>query len=309
MKKLAVGVQSAVWYKEDNPAESICYIKECGFETIDFGIADMFFRTFNKETCTSFFDKSVEELLAYYKPLKEACEENDVSIAVAHGLFPIAYPGEDAVNDYLIEVTEKMMAVNAYLGCKAIVIHPLNQPNIRKAAEIEYNMNIYRRLMPAAKKYGVTVCLENIFKHYGYDCYEGACADANEVCRYIDTLNEEAGEKLFGLCLDIGHVKVEGRNLYQFITTVGERIVVLHIHDNEGNSDSHMIPYTQVDRTGGRLAIDWESFIRGMREIGYEGALTFETAHGMDVFPRELQASVLRLISDIGKYFRNRIIG
>lgn len=308
MKKLAVGVQSAVWYDENNPAESIRYIKECGFETIDYGLMGPFFGSFNKETCTCFFDKSIEELYEYYRPLKEACEKYDVSIAVTHGLFPIAYPGETTVNDYLIGVTEKMIAVNAYLNCPAIVIHPMNRPELRKEEEIEYNMNIYRRLIPEAKKYGVTICLENIFKHYGYDCYEGACADAKEVCRYIDALNEEAGENIFGLCLDIGHVKVEGRNLYQFITTVGERIVVLHIHDNEGNSDSHMIPYTQVDRTGERLAIDWECFIRGLREIGYEGALTFETAHGMDVFPRELQPTVLRLISAIGKYFRNRII-
>lgn len=307
MKKIAIGVQSSIWYNEKKPAESFKYIKECGFDAIDYGIADMFNSTWDKEKLTSFFDQSEEELFAYYKPMKDAAEENDISIALAHGLFPVYYPGEDTKNDYLIEVTKKMFAVCQYLGCKYIVLHPVPRPDLHKAVEKEYNLQFYRRLIPEAKKYHITICLENLFKHRDHECFEGACSDAYEACWYIDKLNEEAEERIFGLCLDVGHVNVAGRNLYQFITTLGDRIVTLHIHDNDGNSDSHLIPYTQVDRTGGRLSIEWENFIRGLKEIGYEGVLSFETAGGIHLLPEELRKSGFRFISDIGKYFRKRI--
>lgn len=307
MKKLAIGVRSKWWYDETNPDESIKFIKECGFEAIDYGINGLFDASFEEEKLTSFFDKSLDELYVYYKPLKEALEKHDVFISQTHGIFQIYYPGEDAKNDYLIKVTEKMIAVCKYLDCPAIVIHPWSGPDLHKAEEKQRNMDIYRRLIPAAKEYGVTVCLENLNQKYGLEYYEGACADAYEACEYVDALNAEAGGNVFGFCLDTGHVKITGRNLYQFITTLGSRITLLHIHDNDGRSDSHMLPYTQVDRTGFRLSTDWEAFIRGIREIGYEGAISFESSRGIRIPPIELRKAVLRFLCEIGKYFRRRI--
>lgn len=307
MKKLEVGVQSGNWYDESRPEESIRFIKECGFEAIDYNINNLYDSTFDKATLTSFFDKSLDEIFEYYKPLKNAATENDISIAQLHGLFPMYFPGEDERNEYIIEVAEKMFAVCEFLNCKSIVIHPWSGPDIHKAEEKQINLNIYRQLIPAAKKHGVIICLENLFKHYNLDCFEGACSNAEEACWYIDTLNAEAGEDIFGFCLDVGHACVTGGNLYQYITTLGKRLTVLHIHDNDGVSDSHMIPYTQMDRRGARLRIDWEKFIRGLKEIGYEGPLAFEVFRAIDVLPENLKQSGLRFVSDIGRYFRERI--
>ena len=306
MKKFLIGVRSKWWYDETKPEESIRFIKECGLEAIDYGINSLFDATFDDINLTSFFDKSLEELYAYYKPLKDALKKYDVVISQMHGIFQIYYPGEDAKNDYLTEVTEKMIAVCKYMDCPAIVIHPWSGPNIHKAEEKQRNMEMYGRLIPAAKKYGVTVCLENLNQKYGFEYYEGGCADAYEACEYVDQLNAEAGEEVFGFCLDTGHIKITGRNLYQFITTLGNRIKLLHIHDNDGITDCHMLPYTQVDRAGTKLSTDWEMFIKGIREIGYEGAISFESSRGIRIPPLELRKAVLRFLVEIGKYFRNR---
>ena len=133
--------------------------------------------------------------------MKEAAKENDISISQVHGLFPMYFPGEDARNEYIIEVTEKMFAVCEYLECKTIVVHPWPAPDKTREEEREINLNIYRKLIPAAKKYHVTICLENLFKHYDMDCYDGACSNVDEAVWYIDRLNAEAGEELFGFCL------------------------------------------------------------------------------------------------------------
>lgn len=307
MRKLEIGVQSGNWYEESRPEESIRFIKECGFEGIDYNINNLYNATFDKENLSSFFDKSLEEIFEYYKPLKEAIKKYDISISQLHGLFPMYFPGEEARNEYIIQVAEKMMAVCKYLSCKYIVIHPWSGPDLYKEEEKEVNLRIYSQLIPAAHKYGVTICLENLFKHYDLDCFSGVCSSAEEACWYIDTLNNAAGEEIFGFCLDVGHVVVTSGNLYQYIITLGKRLKVLHIHDNDGGSDSHMIPYTQMDRTGKRLRIDWEKFIRGLKEIGYEGALAFEVFRAIDVLPVELKKEGLAFVSAVGIYFRKRI--
>lgn len=309
MRKLEVSVQSGNWYDETKPEESMRFIKDCGFEGIDYNIGNLFDQTFDKEKLTSFFDKSLEELFAYFKTMKEAAKDHDIHISQNHAMFPIYFPNEDARNEYIIEVLEKMFAVSEYLECKAVVVHPWSGPTMRKEEERKVNLNFYRRLIPMAKKYGITICLENLFKHYDFDCYHGACSNAEEAIWYIDTLNAEAGEDIFGFCLDVGHAVVTGANLYQYITMLGKkRLTILHIHDNDGMSDSHLIPYTQTDRCGRRLRNNWEEFIRGLKDIGYEGPLAFETFRGIEILPEPVRPYGLRMVCEIGKYFRDNLL-
>ena len=299
--KLEVSVQSADWYDENRPEESISYIKSCGFDAIDFGIATIFKKTFDAENLTSFFDQSIEELYDYYKPLKNATEKHEIFLSQAHGLFPIYYPGQDEKNRYVVEVTEKMMAVCSFLNCKAIVVHPYANHGWQKEEEKAINLNFYRQLIPAAKQYGVTVCLENLY-NWKNKHIEGACTDASEACWYVDTLNAEAGEDVFGFCLDVGHANMMGKNIYQYIITLGKRLTVLHIHDNDSINDGHMMPYTQTS-----FSVDWEGFLRGLKEIGYEGPLAFETFLATRQMPKEVEQETLRLISAIGRYFRKQL--
>ena len=307
MEKLEIGVQSGNWYDESRPVESIRFIKECGFEGVDYNINNVFNATFDKEKLTSFFDKSLEELYTYYKPLKDVLITEGIALSQFHGLFPMYYPGEDDVNEYLIKVTEKMMAVCKYLNCRMIVIHPWSSPGQPKEVEYEANLGFYRKLIPAAKKYGVMICLENMFKHHHLKCIEGACSTVEEACWYVDTLNNEAGEEIFGFCFDVGHANVMNRNIYQYITTLGKRLTTLHIHDNNGTTDSHLIPYSQLDVTDSRTNIQWDEFLRALREVGYEGPLAFEIFRGIHVLPEIVRKDGLKLASSIGRYFRSEL--
>ena len=112
-----------------------------------------------------------------------------------------------------------------------------------------------------------------------------ACADASEAIRYIDTLNEEAGEEIFAFCLDTGHANLLSKNLYQYIPSLGDRLILLHLNGNTG----------------------WDEFLRALKEIGYKGDLNFETHKGIKNLPEEVRQDGIRLISSIGRYFRKRI--
>ena len=307
MKKLEISIETDGWYKEENPEESIKFIKECGFEGIDYGMNAFFKSSFDQENLTSFFDCKIEQLREYYARLKKASEEHKVSISQVHGLFPIYYPEQEEKTQYVMEIQKKMIALCRYLGSDMIVVHPWSNFALRKEEVRKINLDLYRQLIPVAKEYGVTVCLENLYTLYVDTYHEGSCTDAEEACWYIDILNKEAGEDIFGFCLDVGHANMFGKNIYQYITTLGKRLKTVHIHDNAGTCDSHMIPYTQRVMKGMGSAVDWNGFLKGLKEVGYEGPISFETFRVIQQMPDELSEYVLKLIGAMGAYFRKEI--
>ena len=114
---LRIGVQSASWYNREDPLGSFEYIKSCGFDAVDLNI-DGYLSTskLNKEGMTeTFFDQSLEEILAHFTPLKEASEKTGVVISQMHAPFPAYFPGNDALNEYIRMVMDKCFAVCEYV--------------------------------------------------------------------------------------------------------------------------------------------------------------------------------------------------
>ncbi len=308
-KPYKISVQSARWYNEEQPAESMRFIKECGFEAIDYSIDSLFRRTFDEENLTSIFDKSVSELEAYYKPMKESAAANGISVGQAHGALVIYYDDDPKLTEYMMKVTEKMFAACHYLGCSAFVIHPWigSKHNAPKEKEIEVNLGIYRRLMPAAKKYEIRICLENLWEKRDGVYIDAPCITPEEACWYIDKLNQEAEMELFGFCLDVGHVLLYEKDVCQFLKAMGSRIVAMHLHENDRRNDTHMIPYTQMGESGDATVLDWQPVIDTLKEINYQGNLSFETAYAITMLPCQVKKQALQLISGIGRCLREHL--
>lgn len=311
LKKHMVSIQSAEWYDENDDEKSMAFAKECGIEALDYNIDHVINPwEYVKGKKYPLCDKPLDEFVAHYAPLKAAAEKYGIAFSQMHAPFPTWFEDNAEATDYLLKVVEKTIAVCAYVGCPAIVVHPYQTSNaLDREKDIKINFEMYRRLMPAAKKYGVTICLENMFSCKDDHVVESAvCTDAEDFCMLIDTLNAEAGERLFGFCFDVGHANITGKNLRGYINKIGNRLTALHIHDNNGHGDMHVMPYTQItDLWGNKLATDWEGFIGGLKDIGYEGNLSFETFKTTTLFPKETHKELLSLIVAIGKYFKKRI--
>ena len=82
---------------------------------------------------------------------------------------------------------------------------------------------------------------------------------------------------------------------------------MLHIHDNDGISDLHQIPFTFTRSRENRPSTDWEGFVRGLRAAGYQGVLSFETAPVLTAFPDGMKPDVLGFIERIGEYLAGEI--
>ncbi len=303
---LKISVQSAGWFQKDDPMGSFAFIKACGFEAVDFNI-DHYLPVKklvkSEEAPTSFFDQPTEDILAFFTPLKEAAEAQGIAFSQMHAPAPVWIEGRDELTDYILMAVEKCLDVCRFVGFPALVVHPDRNPD--KELELAHNMEMYRKLIPAARRTGVKVCLENLPTHFNGRLTDGVCSTGEEVCRYIDTLNAEAGADCFGYCFDVGHANMMGCNLRDHLRKVGGRLTCLHVHDNNGTADWHTAPYTCVAPAG--LQTDWEGFILGLRDIGYRNDLNFETFRVLRHLPKPLHDMMLRYIATVGRYFRDRI--
>nr|MCR5627868.1 sugar phosphate isomerase/epimerase [Lachnospiraceae bacterium] len=103
------------------------------------------------------------------------------------------------------------------------------------------------------------------------------------------------------------HANLVGIDPEDFIVTLGDRLKVLHIHDNDGISDLHQIPFTFTRTRENTASTDWEGFLNGLYKTGFDKVLSFETGPALRAFPEEMKEKTLTFIADIGRHFAKRL--
>ena len=309
---LEIGVQSKNVVFDDNPAEGFDLLKKAGFTCCDFSLNQY---QINKEIYrginNGFFAKSVEELKDFFSPHKEGARAAGIRINQMHMPYPTFVPGaKKELNDYLWnEVGPKSLEVCHFLGCHNIVIHGFKLTRYYGSEEAEWakTEEFFDFLAPKAAEYGITMCMENLYNGLGARMVEGPGCSAYKAAERIDRMNDKYGAEVLGFCYDTGHGNLVGIDPYKFITTLGKRLKVLHIHENDGIADLHQMPFTFTRTRENTSVLDWEGVLRALKEIGFEDVLSFETAPVLDCFPVELKEDALHMIARIGEYFKTRI--
>lgn len=122
-----------------------------------------------------------------------------------------------------------------------------------------YALAALEALVAEADRLGVTLCLENMFPKSN-SLVEPA--DFVEVLQLFPTVQ---------LTLDTGHAHIGssgGKRVLEFIRTFPTRIAHIHASDNFGRDDNHL-PI-------GAGTIDFPKIVKALKEIGYDGTVTFE---------------------------------
>ena len=230
------------------------------------------------------------------KEIKEYANSLGVTFVQAHAPFPTQlkdYPGFSA------DMTKKAMQsleVAGILGAEFVVVHPVAQAQVPgDESQKEYNLKMYRSMLPIAKEYGFKICIENMWNYDGKrkSFMKNVCSDAESLVEYHDALDDEN----ITICLDIGHIALVGDDPAQAIRTIGrDRLGTLHVHDVDYFTDSHTLPYY------GKL--NWASISKALGDINYTGNINFEADNFLKGLPADEQVfkSAIGLMYSVGEH-------
>ena len=312
MHTLSVGVQSSNIIHDEHPFEGFEMLGRAGFTCCDFSLnnylpgAELYAHRRN-----DFFDRPLPALKAFFARHREAAKAAGIRINQMHMPYPIYVPGApDSINEYLAKVmAPKSMEICAFFDCPYIVIHGFKPAGDSGSERESWERTeaFLKTLAPMAKALHITICLENLYVSRGNHIVEGPCCDAAKAAARIDRINEEAGAEVLGFCFDTGHANLIGLDFEDFLTTLGDRIKTLHIHDNDGIEDLHQIPFTFARNRENKASTDWNGFLAGLAGIGFDKVLSFETGPALSAFPDRMKQDALRLIAQIGEFFAGEI--
>ena len=309
---LEIGVQTKNIVYDKDPAAGFLQMKEAGFTCGDFSLNAYLTNTsLYRQEQNVFFDQTEAQLERFFAPHKEGARAAGIRINQMHMPYPNYVPnGKKSLNDYLWNVVApKSMKICAFFGCPYIVVHGFKLAKNLGSEEAEWQRteSFLRFLAPMAKELGITICIENVYGNSGSHIVEGPCCDARKAAERIDRINGDYGAQVLGFCFDTGHATLVGLDFWDFIRILGCRLKVLHIHDNDCTADLHQIPFTFTRTRENTASTDWDGLIKGLREVGFDQVLSFETAPVLTAFPEEMKGQVLRLIAETGKYFQRKI--
>jgi len=116
-----------------------------------------------------------------------------------------------------------------------------------------------------AKKFNLIIAVENMPRVPNI---------LGQTLRHLMRILDEVKSDNLGITLDIGHAFTVDHDL-KFIETMGDRIVHVHLHDNDGAEDQHLAL--------GKGALDFRSAVQRLARIDYEGPLVLEMRNIEDV--------------------------
>jgi sugar phosphate isomerase/epimerase len=193
------------------------------------------------------------------KEFKEFAEKTGISFPQGHFYLTVNIASPDKAKREKMKDDLKLWCdlFNA-MEIKAGVLHPgSHNPDYEEAFLDELRVEMLEFMLDYSKGASFTICLENLILEY---------TKAEEILRLIGAAR--GGERL-GICLDTGHLNMNGGSCAEFVKTAGNRLKALHITDSIGDHDDHILPFG-----GGN--IDWHATMKALKEVGYSGAFNFE---------------------------------
>ncbi|WP_177994628.1 sugar phosphate isomerase/epimerase family protein [Victivallis lenta] len=191
------------------------------------------------------------------------------SIPQAHLDFVTCDPADPdpAARRHHIDSLKEQIELFAVLGVRAMVLHSGGRKARAAGWTAEQTQAValesFRELGEQAAKFGVTICLENM---YGENYELQPAYSSADLLRIIDRI----GSPQFGICLDTGHLALSKAEPHDvFIRNCGKTLKALHIADNFGVKDDHRLPYIGN-------SVDWVKTAAALRETGYDGLINFE---------------------------------
>ena len=241
-----------------------------------------------------------QKLKKLVKPVLDACNKSKLTMPAAYINFQLSDMSiEDNLGDTLTNLGEEAAKIAAETGCKHLIVSPLSA-NIIGVDTWVANRQYYLHIAEVLKGRQITILLENQTKNLGGHLVRGLCSDEVEAAEWIDSLNEAVGKEIFGFNLDVGTCNLCGQNMQEFILSLGQRLKIVTLRDNDGNQNSSMLPFTAVYE--GTSRTNWQNLIYGLRKVDFDGLFVVQMEDTAAVFSTLIRAELIKLSKIVAEY-------
>ncbi len=187
-----------------------------------------------------------------------------------------------ALDPEIRQVTLKRLSASvdlaALFNAKALICHTGFDGRHYLGSEDEWAknaLNSLKSLLERVEKGTTPLVLENVYE-----------LDP----RIHQGLFSQLGSKMLGFCLDLGHQKVfSATKLDGWLDALGERLVHLHLHDNNGKQDEHLAI--------GQGKLDFDALFHWLQKNQKRPLMTIEAHDEQAVIP-----SLMALLGLLKKY-------
>ncbi|MBD3179080.1 MAG: TIM barrel protein [Candidatus Latescibacteria bacterium] len=213
---------------------------------------------------------------SYIDRMARRIEEAGVKVFTHGPFFGLDIASMDShIGSFSADCLARGVEVTGGLGGDLMVIHTGYLPFFSRGGRRHWFRNWARRIQPLieiAEKAGVTIALENTWD------------DRPEILLRLRSLCRSDRVKF---CLDTGHVNCFSRiPLSRWWTALGDMVEALHLHDNRGDSDDHMVP--------GKGTFDFEELAGYLRAAGTHPKLDLEVSWHQAAQSRDYLTSIFQ---------------
>lgn len=191
--------------------------------------------------------------------------ERGIGVPVCHLSFYMPNPKDALLMAKFCKEQRRGIDAAALMKIPLAVIHPIAfySKEASYGDFVRANMAYLSPLVKYAEERGVKLCVENMAseKETPENHLYGSCA------LNISALADKLG---CGICFDIGHANISGFKISEQMEILKGRIDVLHIHDNNGMKDRHLLPFEST--------VDWDDVAEGIKKSGFCSVLDVEVS-------------------------------
>ena len=152
-----------------------------------------------------------------------------------------------------VELVENRIRMADQLGTDVVIMHicdGIGDPD-QSPAQWDPVRRTLDELEPCARRCGVRIALEN--------------GDYDSIQRVLAAYPTD----YIGMCYDSGHGNVDGLGLERLQAGLRDRLISMHLHDNDGTADQHGYPFQGT--------VDWERLARVVARSAYSKWVSLES--------------------------------
>ena len=228
----------------------------------------------------------------WVEEIQEEKERLKLVFSQGHAHFYTLPVGDEEV-PWHEEMMRRSIIAAGRLGISWLVLHPFSAEDgawYSRRGSLEYNVKRMKQYEAIAEPYpNLGFAIENMVESREKRRFGSSVEDLTDLC---DALKSER----FGLCWDFGHAERSGINQCESLRQMGKLLKATHVEDTNGLyfGCDHLLPYVGMT--------DWDRIMPVLREIGYEGDITFEVHNFTHHMPPELREAAIRFSFATGNY-------